>query len=392
MVFRISFGALAGALALGLACSTGAGLPIEPSDGAKEPQLDSGSGTGGSGTTSGSGGRGKDSGPSGTRDGGTAGTAGTTAVDAGTKPSESGATEYAPYFYAWGWGNAVYPFTGLLDLKKKSGLASVTLAFVLSSGGCAPTRDIQGHQDDVNAFRAGGGKLKASFGGANGTYLENACGTANALATAITGFVKETGIDDLDFDVEQAGAMTDAVNSRRATALAAVQASSAARVSFTLAAMPRDRWGTPGGVSAAGLNVLKAAIAAGVRISHVNLMVMDYGAYFSDGHTMAELAESALTEAVTQLRTLLPNLTRAEAMQLLGATPMIGQNDVSSEIFSLDDARSLVAFARSNGLGLLSFWAINRDQPCPYQDLGVCSMVNRATFEFHSIFRGVNNP
>ena len=32
---------------------------------------------------------------------------------------------------------------------------------------------------------------------------------------------------------------------------------------------------------------------------------------------------------------------------------------------------------------------IQRDQPCPYDNLGVCSKVNRATFEFHNIFKTV---
>src|SRR4051812_6824121 len=43
----------------------------------------------------------------------------------------SGTTEVAPYFYSWGWGNPAYPFTGLADLRAKTGLPAVTVAFVL---------------------------------------------------------------------------------------------------------------------------------------------------------------------------------------------------------------------------------------------------------------------
>ena len=66
-------------------------------------------------------------------------------------------------------------------------------------------------------------------------YLENGCNDAAALANALVGFIDQTGVSDLDFDVEQAVAMTPAVNERRATALAQVQKDRGAKVAFTLA-------------------------------------------------------------------------------------------------------------------------------------------------------------
>lgn len=44
----------------------------------------------------------------------------------------------------------------------------------------------------------------ASFGGATGRYLENGCATTASLTAAIEAFVDDTGLTDLDFDVEQA--------------------------------------------------------------------------------------------------------------------------------------------------------------------------------------------
>jgi hypothetical protein len=43
---------------------------------------------------------------------------------------------------------------------------------------------------------------------------------------------------------------------------------------------------------------------------------------------------------------------------------MIGHNDVADNVFMLDDARRLAAFARDEGLGGLHFWSLNRDTPC----------------------------
>ena len=354
-------------------CSSGGG-----GGGGKDAGVDTGSGGGGkdSGVDSGSSGGGKDTGGGGVDTGSGGAGAGSTG------PSH---TEYAPYFYTWGWGNTAYPFTGLADLKAKSGVGAVTLAFVLGNGGCKATRDIQDHLADVKAFVASGGHVKASFGGADGTYLEASCADDASLAAAIEQFVDETGITDLDFDVEQGGVMDATTNARRGRALKKAQDAKGIQVAFTLAAFPRDKWGTPGGITAASVEVVKAAVSAGVHISHVNLMTMDYGGYYSTGYKMGDLAVSAVTDAALQLKAIIPGLTDAQAFAMLGATPMIGRNDVSSETFTLDDARILISFARDKKLGLVSFWAINRDQPG--SSLALSSVVNSRNFEFHEIFR-----
>ncbi|GGJ18650.1 hypothetical protein GCM10008938_00940 [Deinococcus roseus] len=311
-------------------------------------------------------------------------------------------TEYAPYFYTWGWGNTTdYLFSSLVDMKNKTGLNAATLAFVIAPyGSCTITTDgtssnrIENEmKNDIAAFKAAGGKLKVSFGGANGTYLESdqACKTADALYTTLKGFVDRTGLTDLDFDVEQGIEMSDAINAKRAQALARLQAANASvKVSFTLAGVPMDRWNTPGGLPAAGLNVVKSAVAAGVKINKVNLMTMDFGGYYSSGRTMADASISTVSETFKQLKVIYLSKTDAEVWKLLGATPMIGQNDVSSEVFTLQDARDLTVWAKSKGLGLVAFWAIQRDQVCKNgAGIAICSMQNTGAYDFHNIFKGV---
>ncbi|MBI2389444.1 MAG: hypothetical protein HYV09_07590 [Deltaproteobacteria bacterium] len=313
----------------------------------------------------------------------------TSVTDAAPPPTVA-TTDYAPYFYTWGWGNPVYPFTSLVDMFDKTGLDGVTLAFVVSSGGaCTATRGIPNHQADIEAYRAKGGRVKASFGGASGKYLENTCADAASLAAVITAFVDETGITDLDFDVEQAIAMNATINARRAAALLEVQKKRGIQVSFTLAANPRVGT-TAGGITAASVEVVRAALAAGVRVSHVNLMTMDYGTYYSSGRKMGDLAISALTDALAQLKKLIPGLTDAEGWQMLGATPMIGVNDVLSEVFTLADAKTLADFAKAKRLGLVAFWAIQRDQPCAGElDLVLCTGAQTAKYQFHQVLRTV---
>jgi chitinase len=288
-----------------------------------------------------------------------------------------GAIQFAPYFETWNWGDSSYPFTGLVDLKNKSGVNGVTLAFVLSNGGCAPTTDIQAHQSDVNAFVASGGLVKASFGGADGTYLDAACSSASAFAGALESFVKATGIKDLDFDVEQSAVMTTAANQKRAQGLKQAQDALGIQVSFTL---PVDTTG----LESNGLDVVKQAHNAGVAISHVNLMVMDYDSSLTGD--MATYAEQALTATQAQLVSTL-GLSSTAAWAMLGATPMIGKNDVSGEVFTLADAKTLLTFAQQKHLGLLSFWSIHRDRTgTNYND---ASTVNTASYQFANVFKAV---
>jgi hypothetical protein len=334
--------------------------------------------------------------PAGGTGGGSDGSDGGTASDDGGDPGDLATgshggdlgppalgvvTEYAPYFYTWGWGSSSYAFSSLAQMKQQGGPAAVTIAFVLSGGGCTVSTDIQNNLADVKAFVTAGGHVKASFGGADGAYLENACADAASLAAALSGFVDATGITDLDFDIEEGATSSNAtVNARRATALAMVQAQKHVRVAFTLPV-------NPDGLDSLGLDIVKSALAAGVKISLVNVMTMDYG----NGTNLGTTPIASVDATAKQLQAAIAGLSSDAAYRMVGATAMIGHND-DSEIFSLDNAKTLVAYAKQKQLGLISFWAIQRDEKCPSGiDLNLCTGVNTSTFQFHQIFDGVNH-
>jgi chitinase len=75
----------------------------------------------------------------------------------------------------------------------------------------------------------------------------------------------------------------------------------------------------------------------------------------------------------------------------MGATPMIGQNDVAGEVFTVADARALNAFAIDKGLARLSMWSLNRDRTCGanYPDVTTvsnsCSGVDQGDETFATI-------
>jgi hypothetical protein len=327
-----------------------------------------------SGGNSSSGGTSSSGGGTGGASSGGASSGGSSGSGSSSGGTTSTGSDYAPYFPTWVWGSSGYAFKGLVDLQKKSGLNEVTIAFVLSNGGCNTTQDIEDNASDVKAFVAAGGHVKASFGGESGAYVESKCASASAFASAIESFVDATGITDLDFDIEQGPMLTDAVNTMRGQALQLAQASKGIKVAFTL----QDNPPPGGGLTSQGESVVSHAIAAGVKISHVNLMTMD----FYDGKAVISDATGSLTNAHTQLLSLVPGISSAGAWAMLGAIPMIGKND-DGAIFSLADAQTLATFAKQNGLGLMSFWSIDRDQPG--SDFNNASTVQTTDFAFNAI-------
>jgi chitinase len=149
-------------------------------------------------------------------------------------------------------------------------------------------------------------------------------------------------------------------------------------------------------LTSAGKAVLAAMLAAQVTLAGVNALTMDYGASLTAAQTMSSAAESALLGLQQQLiagyAKASLKLTSDQAWQLIGATPMIGQNDTADERFELADATALVAFAQVHHLRQLSMWSANRDQPCGpnYANVEVvsdsCSGVNQASNAFTAVF------
>ena len=153
---------------------------------------------------------------------------------------------------------------------------------------------------------------------------------------------------------------------------------------------------TPAGLTPDGVRVTARMLRAGVAIAGVNVMAMDYGASKPKGTSMGDAARSALNAARAQLgaayRRAGRPLTTQQLWARLGATAMIGRNDVAGEVFSLADAASLAGFARQVGLRRVSIWSANRDAQCGAQDRGgwqvlpTCSGIKQKPLQFTRAF------
>ncbi|MFD5582880.1 cellulose binding domain-containing protein [Streptomyces sp. NPDC127063] len=293
---------------------------------------------------------------------------------------------FAPYV-----DTSLYPAFDLLGNADATGVKNYNLAFVTDGGGCTPkwggvtdlTADAVAGQ--IGALRAKGGDVRVSFGGASGTELATSCSSADALAAAYGKAVDAFKLTKVDFDVEGGALPNTAANTRRAQAIAKLQQSHPGLdVSFTLPVMPE-------GLTQDGVNLLANARSNGVRISTVNIMAMDYGPAYSGD--MGTYAEQAATATQAQIKGVL-GLSDGAAWKAVAVTPMIGVNDVSSEVFKVDDATQLVNFAKSKGLGWLSMWSATRDKACaggpkPSAD-ATCSSIAQDPSAFSKAFAAYN--
>ncbi|PKW08001.1 chitinase family 18 [Streptomyces sp. 1222.5] len=289
---------------------------------------------------------------------------------------------FAPYV-----DTSLYPAFDLVAAADATGVKNYNLAFVTDGGGCTPkwggvtelTGD--GVAAQIGALRAKGGDVRVSFGGASGSELATTCSSADALAAAYGKAVDAFKLTKVDFDVEGGALPNTAANNRRAQAIAKLQKQHPGLdVSFTLPVMPE-------GLTQDGVNLLADAKSNGVETGTVNIMAMDYGPAYSGD--MGTYAEQAATATQAQVKSVL-GLSDSAAWKTVAVTPMIGVNDVSSEVFTVDDATQLAGFAKSKGLGGLSMWSATRDKQCaggtkPTAD-ATCSSVTQDRFAFSKAF------
>ncbi|MFD3543231.1 cellulose binding domain-containing protein [Streptomyces sp. NPDC058662] len=289
---------------------------------------------------------------------------------------------FAPYV-----DTSLYPSYDLLDTAAKTGVKEFHLAFITSGGGCAPlwggVTDLASDKvaAQIGALRAQGGDVRVSFGGAAGHELALNCATADELAGAYGKVIDQYRLTKVDFDIEGAALPDTAANARRAQAIAKLQKSHPGLdVAFTLPVMPE-------GLTQPGVALLADAKKNGVRIDAVNIMAMDYGPAYSGD--MGQYAIEAATATQTQLKGVL-GLSDAAAWKAVAVTPMIGVNDVTTEIFTVSDATQLVDFAAAKGVGRLAMWSATRDKQCAagavnYAD-ATCSSILQQPLAFTKAF------
>jgi len=250
--------------------------------------------------------------------------------------------------------------------------------------------DTSHYKTKIQQLRALGGDIMVSFGGANGQELATITPTNNlsALVNAYQHIITSYQLKYIDFDIEGA-AVADTVSiDLRCKAIKQLLINNPGlKVWFTLPVMPT-------GLDFNGLRCMRTAIVKhGIDLEGVNIMAMDYGAFFGNmGGYAIQAADSLFSQLTKAYSDGGFTKTPAQVRKKVGVTPMIGQNDVIGEIFYLNDATALLNYAISKNIGLLSMWSINRDQPCASASspLYSCTQIPQSPYAFTSIFKGTN--
>ena len=278
--------------------------------------------------------------------------------------------------------------TTLTTVAASYGTQFFTLAFVNGSGCQWSLPNQSGWQSQISALQAEGGDVSISFGGytvdTGNTDLGAQCSSASAMAAQVESVVTTMHVTHLDFDIESNEQYNAADLTLTAQALAQVRSWGNANgdhlsIAYTVPVLPT-------GLTSAGASVLQTALANGFTPDVVNIMTMDYG---SSGTEMGTAANQALDATAGQLESIY-GISAASAYARLGNTPMIGQNDTTSEIFTLADASTVESYANSKGIALLSFWAEGRDNDgCPNAGYAssTCSGISQANGAFTQVFQ-----
>ncbi|MGV3713535.1 chitinase [Pseudolysinimonas sp.] len=290
--------------------------------------------------------------------------------------SRAGAATASPWFAGYADVTALPSYA--FEEPTTDAARNVVLSFVVAAteDGCAPSwgtyysLDEAGDELDLDRriarLQQVGGDIAISFGGFANDELATTCTDPDALLAAYRSVVDRYDVSTIDLDIEGDALNDSASLDRRGAALAELQsqyraADESLAVWLTLPV-------TPSGLDERGQEVVRRTLAAGVDLAGVNAMTMNYAAGLADGQTLFDAVSGSLVGLQRQLKALYleQDLTLGDATLWgkIGLTPMIGQNDVFEEVFTLDDARALNDFALQYGVGRASMWSLNRDQTC----------------------------
>jgi hypothetical protein len=289
-------------------------------------------------------------------------------------PPTTGAARISPYI------DITMSTPSLVSVANATGVKNFNLAFVLAnSTGCTPswggTIALNDSRiiNDVNALRGMGGGVTVASGGAQGPYLENTCGSVDALYNAYVQALNAVGSNSLDVDVE-ASIPVATVNQ----ALLRLQQNKGTHISYTMRIQGQDY-----GMDPFSVQILQDAASRGLNVV-VNPMLMDFGYTGNWGDAII----SAANATVGQMKQIWPSKSDAQIKALLGLTPMIGRNDTGP---TTDQAvaRQILAYAQQNHVASIGFWSVGRDNGnCPGGGVSpTCSGISQSLYEFTNIFK-----
>ncbi|AGE49664.1 putative bifunctional chitinase/lysozyme [Acanthocystis turfacea Chlorella virus Can0610SP] len=262
---------------------------------------------------------------------------------------------FAPYIDA-----CAFPTPNLMEYYAKCGQKFFTLAFIVANGSnkaaWGGTIELQTQYllDQIRQIRSVGGDVSVSFGGANGTELADVITDVDALVAEYSRVIDLYSLNRIDFDIE-GGAVDNAkgVDIRNKAIALLNKKYPKLQITYCLPVLPI-------GLTLAGENLVRNARKNGAVIESFNGMSMDFGdsaAPEPEGRMGAYVIASC-----ENLRSQV--LSAGYSNPKIGTIPMIGVNDVQSEVFRITDAKKVYIFVQTTPwMSYAGFWSVNRDRP-----------------------------
>lgn len=272
---------------------------------------------------------------------------------------------FSPYVDITAW-----PTYQIADMAQITGALYYILGFVVaqSATDCTPTwgtyypiDNVPG-LDQIKKLRELGGDITISFGGAANVPVHICAPDVSTIKQIYSQVIELYNLTRIDFDIEGVWTEYDEANERNAQALKLIQDEySDLEIWLTLPVLQS-------GLVPSGERIVGQMINAGVNLTGVNVMTMEYGPPIED---MGQAAIEAITSLNSQLG--------GDAWDMIGATPLIGKNNSPGEVFYQNNARDLMDFCITKDVRMLSMWSSNRDNS---QGSGIPQQDN----EFTTIF------
>ncbi|PZF62878.1 carbohydrate-binding protein [Curtobacterium sp. MCPF17_047] len=238
-------------------------------------------------------------------------------------------------------------------------LRPLSLAFATGTCGSENWGGVAGDafaKANVLALDAAGVDYVVSTGGAAGSFK---C-TSGAAMNAFIARYASPHLVGIDFDIESGQSAAD-IRSLVSSAAAAQAQYPKLRFSFTLATLAASN-GSFAGLNSTGDTTVTAIKASGLTNYTINLMTMDFGGASSAVCVVTNGACDMGASTVQAVKNL--QHTYGTPSNKIEVTPMIGVNDVVSNVFTLADVDTVSAYARANALAGVHYWSLDRDTPC----------------------------
>lgn len=287
----------------------------------------------------------------------------------------------APYVDA-----CAFPIPDLVKMFNDSGLKYFTLAFITADAdkkaswsGTIPLES-QHMLAKIRDIRTAGGDVSISFGGANGQEIAQVIEDVSVLVAEYSRVIDLYSLNRMDFDIEGGAVAEDKSVDRRNKAIVELKKKyPQLQITYCLPVLPT-------GLALAGEKLVQNAKKNGAVVESFHGMSMDFGdsaAPDPEGRMSAYVISSA-----ENMRKQV--MTSGYANPKIGLIPMIGVNDVTSEVFRILDAAWVREFFKTTPwMSYIGWWSVNRDHPGPGQGANPFnSGINQASYDFAKTILG----